>query len=47
VYVSCAPATLARDLAELTKHGLRLERVLGFDLFPQTPHVEALALLAR
>jgi len=47
VYVSCAPATLARDLAELTKRGLRLERVLGFDLFPQTPHVEALALLAR
>jgi len=47
VYVSCAPDTLARDLAALTRHGLRLERVQGFDLFPQTPHVEALALLAR
>lgn len=47
VYVSCAPATLARDLAVLDAAGLRLLSVRGFDLFPQTPHVEAIALLAR
>jgi len=47
VYVSCAPATLARDLAVLAAAGLRLLSVRGFDLFPQTPHVEAIAVLAR
>jgi 23S rRNA (uracil1939-C5)-methyltransferase len=47
VYVSCAPPTLARDLAVLTAAGLRLDAVRGFDLFPQTPHVEAIAVLRR
>src|SRR5262245_13329450 len=47
VYVSCAPSTLARDLAVLARHGLRLASLRGFDLFPQTPHVEAVALLTR
>jgi tRNA/tmRNA/rRNA uracil-C5-methylase (TrmA/RlmC/RlmD family) len=47
VYVSCAPATLARDLAVLAEEGLRLCSLRGFDLFPQTAHVEALALLSR
>ena len=47
VYVSCAPATLARDLAVLAAEGLRLESVRGFDLFPQTAHVEAIAVLSR
>jgi 23S rRNA (uracil1939-C5)-methyltransferase len=47
VYVSCAPPTLARDLAAFAKRGLRLASVRGFDLFPQTPHVEALAVLTR
>jgi 23S rRNA (uracil1939-C5)-methyltransferase len=47
VYVSCAPPTLARDLAVLAQQGLRLASVRGFDLFPQTPHVEALAVLER
>ena len=47
VYVSCAPATLARDLAVLAAEGLRLRSVQGFDLFPQTPHVEAIALIER
>jgi 23S rRNA (uracil1939-C5)-methyltransferase len=45
VYLSCDPATLARDLAGFRKRGYRLRRVEGFDLFPQTPHVEALAIL--
>jgi tRNA/tmRNA/rRNA uracil-C5-methylase (TrmA/RlmC/RlmD family) len=45
VYLSCDPATLARDLAGFRKRGYRLRRVEGFDLFPQTPHVEALAVL--
>jgi 23S rRNA (uracil1939-C5)-methyltransferase len=47
VYVSCAPATLARDLAVLAAAGLRLESVRGLDLFPQTAHVEAIAVLSR
>lgn len=45
VYLSCDPATLARDLAGFRERGYRLRRVEGFDLFPQTPHVEALAVL--
>jgi 23S rRNA (uracil1939-C5)-methyltransferase len=45
VYLSCDPATLARDLAGFRERGYRLRQVEGFDLFPQTPHVEALAVL--
>ncbi len=47
VYVSCDPRTLARDVAELLRGGYELERVRGFDMFPQTPHVETVALLTR
>jgi 23S rRNA (uracil1939-C5)-methyltransferase len=47
VYLSCDPATLARDAAQLVEHGYALKSALGFDLFPQTPHVEVLAVLQR
>jgi tRNA/tmRNA/rRNA uracil-C5-methylase (TrmA/RlmC/RlmD family) len=47
VYVSCAPAMLARDVKELLKSGYRLERVTPFDMFPQTAHCEAVAELIR
>lgn len=45
VYLSCDPATLARDAARLARRGYRITHLTGFDLFPQTPHVEALAVL--
>ena len=45
VYISCDPATLARDLTRLP--GYRLAHALAFDLFPQTAHVETVAVLDR
>jgi 23S rRNA (uracil1939-C5)-methyltransferase len=44
VYVSCNPATLARDLKRMGA-GYRLESARSFDLFPQTAHVETVVLL--
>jgi len=47
IYVSCDPATLARDARRLTSGGYRLSSLEVFDLFPVTPHVETLGVFDR
>jgi 23S rRNA (uracil1939-C5)-methyltransferase len=47
VYVSCDPATMARDARRLIDAGYRLETLRAFDLFPNTPHVESLGVFSR
>ncbi|MDQ1540484.1 MAG: hypothetical protein QOH29_1210, partial [Actinomycetota bacterium] len=46
-YVACDPAALARDLATFAAHGYTLTQLRAFDLFPQTHHVECVAIVQR
>lgn len=47
VYVSCNPDELAAELPAIVAHGYRVSRVQPVDMFPHTPHVEAVAVLDR
>ncbi len=47
VYVSCDPATLARDLAILEEKGYKTQKAVPYDLFPRTVHIECCVLLCR
>ena len=47
VYISCDPATLARDLAEFSKLGYAVRDAVGVDMFPRTGHVETVCLLSK
>jgi 23S rRNA (uracil1939-C5)-methyltransferase len=47
VYVSCNPTTLAPNAAQLVEAGYALRKVCAVDMFPQTPHIECVALLER
>lgn len=47
VYVSCDPATLARDCARLSSLGYTVKKAAPFDMFPRTAHVETVCLLTR
>jgi tRNA/tmRNA/rRNA uracil-C5-methylase (TrmA/RlmC/RlmD family) len=44
-YVACDPAALARDVRTFREHGYGLTELRGYDLFPNTHHVECVALL--
>lgn len=47
IYVSCQPATLARDLAIITAAGYQIKKVQPIDMFPQTEHVETVVLMSK
>jgi 23S rRNA (uracil1939-C5)-methyltransferase len=46
IYVSCNPATLARDLKYLTDNGAKIERIKPFDMFCHTTHIEDVAIIS-
>ncbi|ABR49791.1 RNA methyltransferase, TrmA family [Alkaliphilus metalliredigens QYMF] len=47
VYVSCNPKSMVKDLAMLEAHGYQVKKVKCMDMFPHTPHVEAVTLLTK
>ena len=47
VYVSCDPATLARDLKIFAEYGYKTDKIQPVDLFPRTSHVETVVLICR
>jgi 23S rRNA (uracil1939-C5)-methyltransferase len=47
IYVSCNPATQARDLKLLNENGYDLQSLQPLDMFPQTEHIETIGLLRR
>ena len=47
VYISCNPATMVRDLEQFKEAGYDFDRIDPVDMFPQTPHVEAVSVLKR
>ena len=47
VYVSCSPASLARDLHYLEEHGYKTVMVQPVDMFPMTAYVESIALMTK
>jgi tRNA/tmRNA/rRNA uracil-C5-methylase (TrmA/RlmC/RlmD family) len=46
-YLSCSPESLARDLKHLARVGWKVQKIMPFDFFPRTRHLETLVWLAR
>lgn len=47
IYISCSPATMARDIKECKKENYQVQWIRGYDMFPQTTHLETVALLEQ
>lgn len=47
IYISCEPVTLTRDVKELSQQGWEIQKIIGIDMFPHTPHIESIIVLSR